>query len=200
MPFTLLTPNFTLPCYKGYAPRGVQRARTQAALFSGLWWTLAKDTRTVLPVGPLFDLNKSMTSAFSTSGHLIDRKTVRLNAFATVLGAMLFILTAQILIIILLAVDFFVRAFFNPRYSPILVLNAHLLDELDIEPSMVDAGPATLSAKIGFFCCLLIALFFFLDLGVLPFFAGLMLEAYAALEAFLGVSVSCRLQSFIEKA
>jgi hypothetical protein len=175
-------------------------ARTQAALFSGLWCASARDFGTALPVDSLHDLNMRMTSALWTSGHLIDRKTVRLNAFATVLAAMFFLLTAQILILLLLGVDLFIRAFVNPRYSPVFALNALVLDELDIDPSMVDAGPAALSAKIGFFCCLLIALLFFLDLGVLPFVAALMLEAYAGLEAFLGVSVSWRLQSPIERA
>ncbi len=141
-----------------------------------------------------------MAETSQRSEYEIDEKIARLNAFVTMLAALLFVITWELWIVITIGVDFFFRAFIHPGYSPIAIINNALLNILKVEPHTINAGPKMFAAKIGFVCCVLISILHLFELDKLFILVSCMLSCFAALEAFSGYCVGSKIYALLEKA
>lgn len=90
------------------------------------------------------------------SGHQRDGNAVRVVAGFSLLVALVAIATAYLagavpaaVIVGLLAIDFSIRAFLKPRFSPLAALARGLVSALDLPKKMVDSAPKIFAARIG---------------------------------------------------
>lgn len=128
----------------------------------------------------------------------VNEKVARMNAFIAVIAALLFIFTPAKWVIIVMGIDFFLRGFIKPKYSPIGRVNGAILNMAKVKPSMVYAPPKIFAAKIGFFCCVVMGVSYYLfNFMPLANVVGGMLAFFAFLESFLGYCVGCKIYAII---
>ncbi len=127
----------------------------------------------------------------------VNEKAVRLTAFFTVLLIGIFLYSRENWILYGLTADFFIRGFIKPSFSPLSFVSRAVLSAVRVKARLMNAGPKIFAAKIGFtFCVLMTALEFF-RLPVWTDVAGAVLIICAALEAFLGFCVGCRVHALL---
>ena len=128
----------------------------------------------------------------------VNAKVARLNALWTLVLAILFIFvwrwTAYILFL-----DFFIKAIFHPRYSPISRLNSWFLKVLKIKPKFIFAPPKLFAAKVGFVFSAVIIILYLLDYTLAAqIFAGV-LALFAFLEFVFEFCMGCWAYEIIQK-
>jgi len=111
----------------------------------------------------------------------------------------LFIFTAYKWLIVILAIDFFVRGFLNPSYSLFNAVSRTIARIIKIQPLMVNAGPKIFAAKIGLVFCGLIAGFSLLNCQKTSLVLGCVFVLFAALEAMFKFCLACKLYPFVYK-
>jgi hypothetical protein len=129
----------------------------------------------------------------------VDEKIVRINAFFTLILMLAFIFTSWKWIIFIITIDFFLRAFIKGKGSPVSALSRRVSRALKLEPSPVNAGPKLFAARIGFVCCVLILIFYVMDLMTAAYTVSIMIAVFASFESFFGYCVGCRLYSLIPR-
>ena len=128
-----------------------------------------------------------------------DDRVARMNAALTVLSLLAFFFIAQRWIILVLAIDFFIRGFLDPRHSLYSTISRTGLRILNVRPIMVNAGPKIFAARIGFcFSCVICAAYV-LNLWTLCAAAGSILGFFAAIEALFGFCMACKVYPLIHK-
>lgn len=139
-----------------------------------------------------------MNQSCPISKDLINEKVARLNGLFTLIAMLLFVFAVAKWIIFVIGVDFFLRAFGVPRYSPVSAVSKSILKALRVKPEMVNAGPKMFAAKIGFACCYLMAIFYVLGQDIPANVIGCIMIACASLEAFLGYCVGCKMYTLMQ--
>ena len=129
----------------------------------------------------------------------VNERVVRVNAALTILSLLVFFLTPSKWIVLVLAGDFFIRGFLRQSYSIYSHISKTLLRLLNASPLLVVADSKVFAAKLGFvFCCVLIAAHLF-DWPITVMLVGSVFVFFAALEAFFGFCVACKIHPFILK-
>ena len=129
----------------------------------------------------------------------VNKSIVRTNAFLTLGTVLVFIFTPAKWIIFILTADFFLRSFMKGKHSPIRTASIIINKVLEIKPNMVNAGPTVFAAKIGFTGCLLMSLSYMSGFTLFGYIVGGGIAICAALEAFFGYCVGCKLYSLTTK-
>ena len=129
----------------------------------------------------------------------VNERAVQTNAVLAVFSIMFFFFTPYKWIILILAVDFFIRGFLKPSYSFYSAISKTILRIFKIKPLMVNAGPKIFAAKIGFVFCCMIAVFYFLNFQETSLIISSIFVFFAALEAIFRFCVACRVYPFIYK-
>jgi hypothetical protein len=127
------------------------------------------------------------------SGEQRDNNVVRFVAlFALVIAIIAFILAifgflqVSATITGLLAVDFIIRAFVKPKYSPLAALARGIVSGLNLPKKMVDSAPKIFAARIGVLFSAVSAVLFAFGLQ----FPGLVVLGILILCAFLESALS----------
>ena len=140
------------------------------------------------------------------SGEQRDNTTVR------VVAGIVFVITAVALLVALLvstrtaaiitgilALDFIIRAFIKPKYSPLATLARGIVSGLNLPRKMVDNGPKVFAARIGVIFSVVGTILY---LGNL-FYAGsvvlFILLLCASLESFFSFCLGCWMYSLLPK-
>lgn len=127
----------------------------------------------------------------------INENIARFNALFCFISVLIFILFDIRWLMVLLAFDFYIRAFIDAQFSPIFKASKWLNTTLKLKGKQVNAGPKLFAARIGFIFCLTISIlnqFILLDIAVI--FAYILIF-FAFLEAALNVCVACKLYPFV---
>jgi ABC-type cobalt transport system substrate-binding protein len=140
-----------------------------------------------------------MADACPIAGCNVNKSVVRISAFLTFVAVLIFLFTPAKWIILLLAVDLFLRSFVKGKHSPVRTASIVINTILKLKPNMVNSGPTIFAAKIGFICSLLISLSYMFGFLLVGYVVGSILAICAALEAFLGYCVGCKLYSLIPR-
>lgn len=128
----------------------------------------------------------------------VNEKVARMNAFIVIIASVFFIFTPAKWVLIVMGIDFFLRGFIKPKYSPIGRVNGAILNMAKVKPSMVYAPPKMFAAKIGFICSVLMGIFYLLNNILLSNIVGVILLFCAFLEACFGYCVGCKIYSIIQ--
>jgi hypothetical protein len=131
---------------------------------------------------------------------LVNENAVRINAALALVSIALFLFTPWKWIILIVAADFFIRGFLNPKYSLFANISKTIIAAFKIKPVMVDTCPKIFAAKIGFLFCCVLTVSWLLNLGMVGLIAGSMFMACAALEAVFKFCVACGIYPFIHRA
>ncbi|MDR1894972.1 MAG: DUF4395 domain-containing protein [Spirochaetales bacterium] len=140
------------------------------------------------------------------SGNQRDNNTARLVAaqvlvLALVLVTLLFLgnATAALIIDALLALDFIIRAFAPPRYSPLATAGRVLSSLFRLKKVPVDSGPKIFAARIGvgFTAASAILLAFSMTLPAVILLGALALCAF--LESLFGFCLGCWVYSLLPR-
>lgn len=129
----------------------------------------------------------------------VNERTAQINAALAVLSFIFFFFTPYKWIIMVLAIDFFIRGFLNLSYSFYSAISKTILRIFTIKPLMVNAGPKIFAAKIGFLFCCLIGVSYLLNFQKISLVIGAVFMFFAALEAIFRFCVACRIYPFICK-
>lgn len=140
------------------------------------------------------------------SGNQRDNTTVRVVAgfvFAisgiAIMIALLVSIDAAAIITGILALDFIIRAFIKPRYSPIATIARGVVSGLNLPKRMVDSAPKVFAARIGVIfsvACTLLYAGNFLFAGTIVL---VILLLCAALESFFSFCLGCWMYSLLPK-
>jgi hypothetical protein len=129
----------------------------------------------------------------------VNERAAQANAALAVFSILLFFLTSQKWILIVLCLDFFIRGFLDPLYSPFSAVSKTILRFLKIKPEMVNAGPKIFAAKIGFIFCCVTGICYLINFHRISLIAGSLLAFFAALEAIFRFCIACKIYPFICK-
>jgi hypothetical protein len=129
----------------------------------------------------------------------VDERAAQINAALTVFSILVFLLTPQKWILLILCIDFFIRGFLDPSYSPYGAVSNAILRISKIKPAMVNAGPKIFAAKIGFLFCCATGICYLIHFYRVSLIAGAMLGFFAALEALFRFCVACKIYPLICK-
>ncbi len=129
----------------------------------------------------------------------VDSNGVRIVAGLTVVGAALFAWTQSWWLAGLMAADFFIRGFVNPRLSPLGRFSGAVLALLGVSRRPINAGPKMFAAKLGFAMTSAMTLFSILGLWLPGLAFAVTLGLFATLEGALGVCVGCKMYSLFSR-
>ncbi|MCD6271627.1 MAG: DUF4395 domain-containing protein [Deltaproteobacteria bacterium] len=129
----------------------------------------------------------------------VNERAVQINAALAVFSIIFFFLTPYKWIILVLAIDFFIRGFLNPSYSFCSAISKTILRIFKIKSLMVNAGPKIFAAKIGFIFCCMTAIFYLFNFQKISLIIGSIFVFFAALEAIFKFCMACRIYPFIYK-
>jgi len=127
----------------------------------------------------------------------INERAAQINASLAVLSIIFFFFTPYKWIILILAIDFFIRGFLDLSYSFYSAISKTILRLFKIKPLMVNAGPKIFAAKIGFVFCCVIAVSYLLNFQIISLITGSIFVLFAALEALFRFCVACRIYPLI---
>lgn len=134
------------------------------------------------------------------AGFTVNARAARVNAFLTVLLLLVFLLTSLKWLIFVLCADFLLRCCGRGKYSFFSSISRSILSAVRIEPLFEDAGPKVFAAKIGLIFCMLVSVFYLADLMLLANIFALVFLFCAALEAFFGFCLGCKMYSLVNRA
>lgn len=140
-----------------------------------------------------------MNEACPISFNQINEKVARLNGAQTVICLLLFILTPLKLIIVFLAIDFLIRGFLKPKFSPIAIASKTVLKLIKAEPKMTNAGPKLFAAKLGFIFSVIVTALYFINLWLPAVIVAGIFAFFAFLEAAFGYCVACKVYPILLK-
>jgi len=130
------------------------------------------------------------------SDRRVDENVTRFNALLTVLFLFAFVLTNQIVLILILAIDFAARGAKRPEYSPFAQLSIRLTGWLGIAPKMINGGPKFFAARIGFLFSVVILLANISGILWLQYTLAAVFALCALLEAAFAFCVACQIYPF----
>lgn len=140
------------------------------------------------------------------SGEQRDNTTVRVVAgFVFVIaGAALLtalMVSARVAAIIMgvLALDFIIRGFVKPKYSPLATLARGIVSGLNLPKKMVDSAPKVFAARIGVIFSVLAAVLYAGNLLYAGSIVLVILLLCAALESFFSFCLGCWMYSLLPK-
>jgi hypothetical protein len=140
------------------------------------------------------------------SGEQRDNNTVRFVAGFTTIIAIAALLVANMVdtlpaavITGLLAIDFIIRAFFKPKYSPLATLARGTTSALNLDKVMVDSAPKVFAARIGVLFSVTSTILFALGLQLPGSIVLDILIVCAFLESVLSFCLGCWFYALLPK-
>lgn len=143
-----------------------------------------------------------LTHACPIDNHKIDEHVTRLVAlivFCLLITAHLNPFSISLPIIILIFLDFLLRATKNTQYSPLARLSRFILNLLHINPKPIDRAPKLFAARIGLLMSTLLLIFIITSVEPVQLYfiiLGFFLLA-TFLESFFAFCLGCQLYSLL---
>ena len=128
----------------------------------------------------------------------VDEKLIRLNASVVFVGLLLFVFTSAKWLIIPIIADFAIRVFFGVKRSPICFGIKFMLNAMQAEPHLINAGPKRFAAKMGLTLMTLIGLLYLFDFTLASEIVSLISLMAIGTEAFTGFCVACKIYNILQ--
>lgn len=126
----------------------------------------------------------------------VDRNVVRITGLMMAAMIALYAITGQIIFIIVIAVDYFIRAFTPMRYSPFSWMACQIARLLKLDQKPIDKAPKIFAARVGFLFALATVILYF-NYPVASLVVGLLLMSFALLESVFDFCVGCVVYTYI---
>ena len=131
------------------------------------------------------------------SNDKINEQIVRLNAIIGVLLIVAGFAFNTAVFIILLLIDFYIRAFTKARYSPIGFISHWLTNTLRLGEKNIDKAPKIFAARLGFLMVLAISILYFANATTSALILGGIFVFFAMLEFALALCVGCIIYTYL---
>lgn len=129
----------------------------------------------------------------------VDATVTRINTLFVILSIIGFLLMNNILVLIFLVIDFFLRLYGYKHLSPINRLSLFIQRKLSLSVKMEDAGAKRLAAFFGLVFSIVLTIASVLNLQpVITIIAGIFLFC-ASLELFFGYCIACKIYYIAKK-
>jgi hypothetical protein len=138
-----------------------------------------------------------MNAMCPVSFEKIDENVARINAAQAVVLLLFFLFSPWKWLILIVAADFCVRSFWQPKYSLFVMISRQIIALLKLKPVLVDAAPKIFAARIGFLFSCLLTVCWLLHLGTAALIIGLMFAGCAFLEAAFRFCVACTMYPLV---
>lgn len=129
----------------------------------------------------------------------IDENVARCNAAFTVALLIVFAFTQSVIPLLLLAVDFFMRAVDLSSYSLLKISSQGLVRSLSFKKNPINAAPKLFAARLGFIMAFAITIAVILNYHSLALVIAAMLGLLSFLEASIGFCLACKIYPFLYK-
>ena len=139
-----------------------------------------------------------MTESCPIVAQWVDDRSTRIGAGLTLLVVIAALWLGRFWLPLTLALDFALRSRGRIAFSPIAQASRGLRQAFGLRPSLINAGPKRFAALVGAVFSLVIALALGLHLAWVARTAAAILLLCAALEAFLGICVGCKVYSLLQ--
>ena len=126
----------------------------------------------------------------------VGETTARVTALLAATLISVYTLTGAGTIMLVLAIDYGMRAGTRWRTSPLSWLAAHLVRMLRLPDRPIDKAPKLFAARVGLLFALASGLLALLNLPSAPMVAGVLM-GFALLESLLNVCVGCRVYTYM---
>jgi hypothetical protein len=126
----------------------------------------------------------------------VDENVVRTVALMVAVLTGLYVYSGNLYLMLLLLVDFYLRAFTELPYSPLRWLAAQIVRRLGLAGASIDKAPKIFAARVGFLFAVAILLLAFVS-PVISALLSLVLVAFALLEALFNICVGCLVYSYV---
>lgn len=132
------------------------------------------------------------------SDEKINERVTRFNALFTVVVLLAFALTRSIPLLLLLWIDFLLRAIPLSKYSLIAIASRTITRYLPTG-NMINAGPKIFAARVGLLFTTLILLLYLLKFLIAAMVFTGILALFAFLEGVFGICVACIIYPYLYK-
>ena len=129
----------------------------------------------------------------------VNENKTRITALLIALLATAYLFTGLWAIPLFLLIDFFIRVFYNVKYSPLHIISDYAVARFSIPNKPTDSAPKRFAALMGFVISDLIFLFQLLQLEQLSFYLAILLLVFSCLENFFGFCAGCHVHTFLKK-
>jgi hypothetical protein len=126
----------------------------------------------------------------------VDRNVVRITGLMMAAMIALYAVTGQIIFIIVIAVDYCIRAFTPMQHSPFSWMACQIARLLNLDQKPIDKAPKIFAARVGFLFALAIVILYFV-FPVASLVVGLSLMSFALLESVFDFCVGCVVYTYI---
>jgi Domain of unknown function (DUF4395) len=116
---------------------------------------------------------------------------IRLTAFFVLVIAIVYLIGGYGIAPLFLLLDFTLRSFGLPRYSPLGYLAGTLATALKLPVKPVFLPPKRFAARVGFVFCLAITILHYANQEIAATILGAVLAIFAALESLAGFCAGC---------
>jgi hypothetical protein len=140
-----------------------------------------------------------MAKACPISFKLVDGTLIRIGAFFVSSVVVAYLVTSQLFLLYLLAIDFYIRLYGHKPYSPIYQLSLVVKKTLNLKEDMTDAGAKRLAAQFGLLFSLILIVEAYLGLNLALYITASILLICAFLEALFDYCVGCKVYYIIKK-
>ena len=127
----------------------------------------------------------------------VNERVARINGVFTVLLLLVFSLTLSIIPVLILAIDFLLRASDYSKYSLIGISSKGIARYFGLDENVINAGPKIFAARLGFILSSLIIISVIFDAYLPALVLASVLGLFSFLEASLGLCVACEIYPFV---
>jgi uncharacterized membrane protein YjdF len=131
------------------------------------------------------------------SNERVNERVVRCNALFTIILAVTGLYFQSVLILLLLATDFFIRAFTSLKTSPVSFVSQNVIEMLGLERKPIDKAPKIFAARLGFLMSFLLVILVASGSMLPAYVIGGILTLFATLELVIGFCAGCFIFSYV---
>ncbi len=127
----------------------------------------------------------------------IDSNISRTTVFFNVLLMVVFLISYNPIFAIIVAADYFIRAVFKPKYSPLRYIAALIIGSLSLKSKPINLAPKVFASRLGMLCAVASVVFYFTDMywASVSVMGLLMVLSFA--DSVLNFCVGCLIYNYI---
>ena len=127
----------------------------------------------------------------------IDSNTSRLTIFLNVLLMAGFLITLNPVLIIIVSIDYFVRATLDLKYSPIKFVAAGIVNTLNLNKKPINLAQKIFASRLGFLCAISSSILIVLGYNTASIIVAAMLMGLAIMDSVFNFCVGCLIYNYL---
>ena len=138
---------------------------------------------------------KNLVCPISTE--TIDSNVSRLTVFFNVILMAIFLVTLNPVFIIVVTLDYFIRAAIDVKYSPIRLIALWGIGLLRLKKKPIGLAPKVFASRLGFLVALASAVFIFFNYTIASMVSVGLLMVLSIMDSVFNFCVGCRIYSYL---